>query len=499
MKSREGEISLLRLYRNENFKLFHKASTWVMLIIIPLVVCFNALGVFVLSDTFTSVYNSEDRWKEDLQYQISDLESVLNQNGISDAEKLYYQSAIDVYKYQLENEFSPQSWQAGVLNQIVDMRAAQYLTEDYQPGSQKNTEYDRQITEYFEIIKTGDWQEYIFRLNDNLKKDEYISASQKEIALYINELRLQYDIAPAGASYYDTGDENWKNDVLGQIESNLYGIASISDQKLADLRDGSAEEQDPEELRQENAVLLRCIEKNMVPANSIYMTGDARLYLESSTSVTTIMICIVVIASSIVSSEFTSGTAKLLVCAPYKRRKILFSKYGCVLTTALLMVVWQFLLVVGSCFAFNGFQGVHDLYIFYANGGVREVNYILWTGFLYVLRYIEIIMYATLAFTISVLVRKNALAISVSLVLAVAGNMIMSMVSAFANFLNYSGDGGILRFILMACTDLTQFVGNNTPMYQDLTLPFALLVLGGYYVILLLTAFDSFAHRDIKR
>jgi ABC-2 type transport system permease protein len=80
----------------------------------------------------------------------------------------------------------------------------------------------------------------------------------------------------------------------------------------------------------------------------------------------------IVVGASSVASEFSNGTIKMLLIRPYRRWKILLSKYLCTLLFAAGMMCLLFVsafLVGGISFGFNGLA---QPYLAYVNGQVVE-------------------------------------------------------------------------------------------------------------------------------
>ncbi len=193
-----------------------------------------------------------------------------------------------------------------------------------------------------------------------------------------------------------------------------------------------------------------------------------------------------VVAGGIVSNEFAWGTIKLLLIRPISRSKILLSKYLAAVMFALLLVI----ILLGSSFFTNGilygFNNPVNPYLFIdSNGEVSQMNMVINTLQTYLLKSVEIVIYLTLAFMLSVVFRSNALAIGSTLVLVLLGPQLTSM------FAQQTWS----KYILFANTDLTMITLGSNPF--NVTLPFSLLILGSYLLLFIAISWITFQKRDI--
>ncbi|WP_042458701.1 ABC transporter permease [Neobacillus dielmonensis] len=195
----------------------------------------------------------------------------------------------------------------------------------------------------------------------------------------------------------------------------------------------------------------------------------------------------IIVAASIVASEFNWGTIKLLLIRPINRMKILLSKYLTVLLYALFML--------GILFVFSGTLGAilfglpsdPQPYLNYYNGKVAEQNIVIHLLIYYGLNSISMVMLVTMAFMISSVFRNSSLAIGLSLFLLLTGEQITSLLA-----LKFSW----AKYILFANTDLMQYI-EGTPMLEGMTMPFSILMLLLYFALFLFFSFYVFKKRDI--
>ncbi|WJV30966.1 ABC transporter permease [Rossellomorea sp. AcN35-11] len=119
----------------------------------------------------------------------------------------------------------------------------------------------------------------------------------------------------------------------------------------------------------------------------------------SSNLIIVLQVFCLIIAGDIVSSEFSSGTIKLLLIRPVNRLKILLSKYVTVIVMATILTTAHFL-----------FSAVLGILWFYDSFFEFNVNFFLVAG-AYTLRFLELIVICSMAFTLSAVTRSSSFAI----------------------------------------------------------------------------------------
>lgn len=192
-----------------------------------------------------------------------------------------------------------------------------------------------------------------------------------------------------------------------------------------------------------------------------------------------------VIAAASVADEFTAGTIKLLLIRPWSRSKILLSKYISVLLFGLFLVVVLYV-----------FTYVLNLVLFgYSSAPASEEFSPLISGsaasFMlkyYVLKFIPLVITATLAFMLSTVFRSGGLAIGLSLFLILGVNTVMKLVA----MLDYKW----IDYLIFVHLDLVQYLVQS-PLREGMTMGFSLINLAVYYVIFLVITWYVFNKRDV--
>ncbi|ANX14055.1 hypothetical protein ABE41_018740 [Fictibacillus arsenicus] len=198
---------------------------------------------------------------------------------------------------------------------------------------------------------------------------------------------------------------------------------------------------------------------------------------------------VIVVASDIVSSEFSKGTIKMLLIRPYSRWKILLSKF--LATLGFAFVMW--LVVIATTWLVGGlaygFGGIDQTYLVVTDSQeVRERTVVEYVFANIGVEFIELTALVALSFMISTLFMSNSVAIGVAMFTMFAGNTIV-MLLANKDWIIYT---------LFANMDLSTLIDGQNQLIKDLTLPFSISMLAIYTAVMLAITFTVFQKRDVK-
>ncbi|KGR91581.1 ABC transporter [Ureibacillus massiliensis 4400831 = CIP 108448 = CCUG 49529] len=191
-----------------------------------------------------------------------------------------------------------------------------------------------------------------------------------------------------------------------------------------------------------------------------------------------------VIAASIVSNEFGTGTIKMLLTRPAARWKILLSKLvaSCLYGAAIFVSS----IAVGILVSFFLFNTDPVALLSVVDGQV--VAQTLETNYAQTILLTSVSMFMTIlfAFMLGTLFSSSTLAVSLSLILLFMGTTITVFLAKY----------DFAKFIWFA-NDLTQFLPGTAPIIPDLSLNFAIVVNIVYAIIFLAVSFTYFTRRDV--
>ena len=494
-----------KLIQNERTKLYRKISTWVLMGVIVLLMAVTLILGKVAGGS-SSWYGN---WEEDYEETLSYLQMYARQ----DPEDLYTKYELKEVQYLYDNQIPPSDWRAEVIYRICNterqIEEAQRSQEEggmQQPGqTPADTEtLQKQADELTRVLETNSWQEYI-RLQMEQLETSGKNEAERQVEKEILQMYLDYDIAPlpneGRFSYYarNSSDLSWKNDQLGIIRTNKLSLLS------GELNSNPIDSTTRASLQQQIDVATERLKTDSAPVSATSFVG---LMDASTGSISLISLLIIVLAGGLISSEFSSGTIKLLLITPHKRYKIFWAKailmLEVILMTAGAMFVVSFL-VSGLLTGFEDLAAMQVLSLF---GQVIKMPYLLFVLFKYVLYLLPVIFYMSLALMLSAITRKSAIAIAVSLLLMYGSQMVVLLLAAISSSFGFVLPGA--SFVVFANTDLSVYLPSASSgiinmmgmgsMLVDphMTLGFSFIILLVYTPCFLWIARDSFCRRDIR-
>ncbi|OBY81584.1 hypothetical protein BBG47_00450 [Paenibacillus sp. KS1] len=166
-------------------------------------------------------------------------------------------------------------------------------------------------------------------------------------------------------------------------------------------------------------------------------------FVKKSISITWVInIVMIIMASSIISNEYSWGTIKYLAVRPFKREKILIAKFSTIIILNILfyMIIISYSYLVGIII--HGFE---------TQVAGEKLYYI--TLKLYLYHFISNIPYISLSIMVSTLLKSGGLASTLSIITSILGGMIASVINKYP----------YAKYILFTNTDLAKYVQGGAP------------------------------------
>lgn len=471
----------MKLVKNELYKILHKRSTKVFLVIALIFVILTNL-IYRYSDdllVFSTTYYED--YDVALNY-VNDYEN----SGIGDKELYnYYKSFIETY--DLASNYDSNSWQyqkymEDYWNLLQEYY--RYLDEELDASLISN-----ELEETKNNIENNNWQYFVNNdtnninesinniknsLNSSLSNNEKINYEKElfilEEQLKLNEYRIENDVA-FGNDYL--------NDAINAINNSLYSMAEYQYSNDVDY-------QDSVKSYYENWYIL----DNKVDTNNNQTLRSVFVNFFNEYSFL-ILVFGIMIAGGIVSDEFNKGTIKSLLIIPHKRSKILLAKYISVLIMLLFIIgifIVSELLIGGILMGFGSLS--IPVVVYNITDSCLEVLNIFGYLILQILANLpQIILLVTLAFACSVIVNSTAF----SIVIPFCGIIASELINGFA--LVY--DIKILNYFVTTNWDFTVYLFGGTSIYGN-SLVHAIIVCLVYLLIMLVVTFIVFKKKDIK-
>lgn len=214
-----------------------------------------------------------------------------------------------------------------------------------------------------------------------------------------------------------------------------------------------------------------------------YIFSDTNFTLSDHLNISTYLIFVlnficIIIAGDIVSSEFSSGTIKLLLIRPANRLKILLAKYVAVIMFVGLVVIIHLMtsIIFGSIF-------------FYSYSLTFDSSLILTILLNYIFGFIEIVIISSFAMLLSVVTRSSVFSVSVPIFLIMSFKLVLEVMS------HYNVQQG--KYFLFANSNLSQhFFGK--PIFEGMTLGFSLVNITIHMATFFVISAVIFSRRDIN-
>lgn len=486
---------MTRLIKNEFKKLFSKK---LMYILFAISIGFVVLNNVMSSIDYNEIFNNEEFDKMEVKYleeQLQDLDYTKIENNT-----LYIDIKSNLDLTKLMMEYKPDSWQYAYIsstdNNIYDIiYGINQNTYGFEKDSKKLEEYTKKYDEIKLKLNTDNWRAFA---------EERIKDYDEEIKYY-KEIKSQIKDRKEIEQIEDTikVEEISKQSLVWRLEKDVpYSNRDFLSNAIDSYEEAAKQiislEKIENKTKDEENTYKECLKTEKT--NLYYIENDIRIskmytardFMEdfNSNYGAFIIIFSVIVAGTIVSSEFQKGTIKLLLTRPYSRTKILFSKYIVSLVTIILFIVIFLLgqyIIGGIVFGFDSYNIPIVEYDFAKNTVVTipAVPYAL----LKVATNLPMhILLTTLAFSLSTIFMNSA----VSIALPILGNAVSEM------FVYYVERIKILKYFVTSNWDLSVYLFGGEGIAEGLTLIKSVIICIIYLLIMIISFTIVFKRRDIK-
>ena len=472
----------MTLIKNELYKILHKRSTKVFLIIALIFVILTNL-IYRFSDNLVSFSTT---YYEDYDVALNYVNDYESSNAQDKGLYFYYKSFIETY--DLASNYDSNSWQYQKYMEdywSLLQEYYRYLDEELDASLISNeleetkNNIENNNWQYFVNNDTNNINESINNIkntlnNSSLSNNEKINY-EKELFILEEQLKLNEYRIENGVAF----GNDYLNDAINAINNSLYSMAEYQYSNDIDY-------QDSVKSYYENWYIL----DNKVDTNNNQTLRSVFVNFFNEYSFL-ILVFGIMIAGGIVSDEFNKGTIKSLLIIPHKRSKILLAKYISVLIM-LLFIIGIFIvseLLIGGIFM--GFSSLSiPVVIYNITDSSLEVLNIFGYLILQILANLpQIILLVTLAFACSVIVNSTAF----SIVIPFCGIIAAELINAFALAYNIK----ILNYFVTTNWDFTVYLFGGTSLFGN-SLIHAIIVCLVYLIIMLVVTFIVFNKKDIK-
>lgn len=473
---------IFKLFINENIKSWKKISTKILLIVI-LLALIGTLGLVKIienvNQNFDEMNGIQFDWKESYKKDLENLREELKNEATDEQTQNTIKAQIETHELALKYDITPykQYWKNDVLNNILEL-----IIENGK---------ESEITKLKEILEIDDYSKYIEEQKQTKKialENDEITKNEYDDEIKVLELKDKYEIGK------NQDEEYWKIAIIQQIQTiqrSLRTGIDFSNSKALTV-----------EKKQEYEDTIKMytyrLEHNISPME--YTTGNYRMIFESLAPgfvVAVLAIAAIIIAGGEISTESSTGTIKFWALTPNKRWKILTAKILSVLFYIIVATLIVSLLTVACANIF--FKDVGTEYLYVKDGQVRAIGNALYIVEMYFAKIIPVIIFALFAIMLSTITRNTAVAVSFSVATYMGNGIAMGIINQFIK-------KDWVRFVPFNNLNIADKIFANTqnPMAMfgetfatSTSLQFSLAVLGVCAILMLVTMYDSFNHKDI--
>ncbi|HEY8443524.1 MAG TPA: ABC transporter permease subunit [Clostridia bacterium] len=199
-----------------------------------------------------------------------------------------------------------------------------------------------------------------------------------------------------------------------------------------------------------------------------------------------ILIFGIVLASGTIAGEHSDGTMKLLLIRPHTRGNVLLAKFLtiCIILFAFFALNFLLTFLIGA--VGWGLKGANMALSIFNSKRALILHPAAVVFFLHLFEYLEAIVYALIALTISTLFKSRSGATAVSMLVYFVAFILDALLSTFSWY----------KYIIFNNTNLFQYMSSTGPAIADLTLWFSLTVTLIYCVVMAVICYFTFAKRD---
>ncbi len=457
---------MIKLIKNEIFKILHKKGTYIVLIITAL---FITLVSYLIGHEET-YFSAETYFDVDT--------GDVTQNKINKEMNEKYQ------------KYNKDTWQHYVIDDTYDIVSNYYYALD---SGEISDEVKKSYQDVNNALANDDWQYFVNKTLASRKEElktleeslKYSTADKEKKNLESQIFTIK--VAIEMLEYRLKENVKYGNDYLNEaIDDITYSASAINTYENTTNKETKSELEDTVKRYYKSRYIL----ENKEDINN---ASDLRFILTNFYSEYLFLILVfgIMIGGAIVSEEYSKGTIKSLLITPYKRSTILLSKFISVILLTILFIVIAYFMqtVIGGIFL--GFGSLSNHVVEY-NLATKSLE--VMSVFKYILLYTianlpQILLLVTLAFAVSTIIGNTALAI----VITFAGVIGSSIINMFASMYKIK----VLNYFVTTNWNFNYYLFGGTNPYGP-SITQAIIVCLVYFLIMIITSFIVFNKKNIK-
>lgn len=205
-----------------------------------------------------------------------------------------------------------------------------------------------------------------------------------------------------------------------------------------------------------------------------------------------IIIIVLIISSNILAEEITKGTIKLLLIKPYKRSKILLSKYITIIITIFISIIFLYIMQLLLGGLFLGFDSLKEKVIIYnyQKSQIMCYNIFVYTLIRVISKLPMLLLISTISYLLSIISSNSTTSLTIT--------MLIYIFSQSINALAITYNAKIMRYLLTVNWNFTEYLFGNIPQFKYINLTLSSIVCIIYLIIMITISFILFNKKDIK-
>ena len=457
------EFNMVILIYNELYKFFHRKVIYIIFIIIFVVCLLNNI-LFKINYNEDGVYEKD---KGDLSQEIYDLSSKLSK--LDGLEYVNTKTSLELLKIKKDYEIDSFQYimtDIYFYDIVYNINYYSYINID----NDMVVRYEKIYNEYVDRFKNNDNMSFIKEELDNIL-ETYDSNS---IDIEILNLRLD-----KGIDYGNT----YLNRALDDYYQTKIGLKDYEDKDLewTDM-----------------IVYNDLIEKNNIDKyiidNKVNLSKDNDLRGCLKTIVEDYYVFLVVVialtTSLLVGEDFSKGTIKLLLIKPYKRNKILLSKYITCIIVLLIVILFLIFCELWIGWVVFGSDSLSIPIVVYdfIEKSLKEYNVFVYMVKRTIYTLPKLLMILNITFMVSTVFMSSLLSSICCFSLYLFSDLIIGYLK------NYK----ITKYLVFSNWDFLTYINGNISKYFNINIYFSIMVYLVYWVLIFWVLFVIFKKRDIK-
>lgn len=290
-------------------------------------------------------------------------------------------------------------------------------------------------------------------------------------------------------------NEGYQNEVMSwrEREENIikFGTESLSDQWYGEFEKDQI---------QRRIDIAKYRLENDIPSN-IYKNMWWFFNDNSFAWIIRLAIAVIILAGAInIGREYTDKTMTQMLLLPYKRWKILLSKYCAMLVFGLVLFIGIFILGIASGLIIHGTSGLNATVVLNNGATINTISMTAYSLLVILTKLIEVIFYIALTCFLSVVIRSGAVASVIGVLTALLLTPATIFVSKYYSIFNYFPLNNLdfRRYLDFGTIMPAVNADFQSVVIEGITPAISAIIVAATIAILTIIAFYTFEKRDVK-